>query len=219
MDVLLGALLGLSAGFQHAFEPDHLAAVSTLVTEKRSPRSGLLYASLWGMGHASMLLLFGGALLVFRPVLSQRWDARFELCVGVVLIALGLRAVQSFRRTQDGTHSHGALTHSHAPSNADKSRGEKKLAVRSLGVGLLHGLAGSGALTALVIAKRWESAKGLLFMGLFGLGATLGMAVLGGIFGYTLFRVARSGGAFRFVSLAAGILSLAIGFVWIGKNI
>ena len=153
--------------------------------------------------------------------LAQNWStSRWHVgCTFVVLIALGLRAVQSFRRTQDGTHSHGALTHSHAPSNADKSRGEKKLAVRSLGVGLLHGLAGSGALTALVIAKRWESAKGLLFMGLFGLGATLGMAVLGGIFGYTLFRVARSGGAFRFVSLAAGILSLAIGFVWIGKNI
>src|SRR5260221_1042200 len=92
--VCMGYLLGLVQGVRHAFEPDHLAAVSTLVAEQRSAKGSALYAAFWGVGHAMMLLVVGGLLFALRRAMPPVLEHAFELVVAVMLVALGIRALR-----------------------------------------------------------------------------------------------------------------------------
>src|SRR5579864_681003 len=143
----LGLAWGLLQGMRHAVEPDHLAAVSTLVAERRSPRSAASYAIAWGTGHALVLLAVGGALLLLRARMPERIAAVFELTVAVMLVALGVRALwralAAGRTGESAPHSHQELP----------PRRRFALARQPLAVGCIHGLAGSGALAALVVAQ------------------------------------------------------------------
>jgi len=70
MTVLFALLLGLLQGVRHAFEPDHVVAVSTMISEQRTVRARVAYAMAWGIGHATMLLLVGGLLMLLRTELE-----------------------------------------------------------------------------------------------------------------------------------------------------
>src|SRR5256714_684357 len=148
----LGSLLGM----RHALEPDHLTAVSTLVTgERSSVRAAMLGAS-WGVGHTLSLVIVGAALVVLRTEMPARVADIFEMFVAVMLVALGIRAiVLAVRQGPIGpahTHHHGHIVHKHAGATPHVHVGRWTLARRPLLVGAVHGLAGSGALTALVLA-------------------------------------------------------------------
>src|SRR5688572_29373689 len=95
---LSACLLGFANGMRHALEPDHLAAVSTLVAGQRSTRASVRYAAAWGAGHAAMLLVAGGALALLRADLPARASDALELVVAVVLVALGLRGLRQAAR-------------------------------------------------------------------------------------------------------------------------
>ena len=157
MSSLLTSLLGLSIGMRHALEPDHLAAVSTLATEQKSARAGLWLGALWGIGHSVSLLLVGGGLALLEEKMPVRLAHSFELLVAAMIIALGVRAVvRSVREGRAGalaTHNHGVLVHTHSMPGAHVHVRSMTFASRPLLIGLVHGLAGSGALTALVLAE------------------------------------------------------------------
>jgi hypothetical protein len=213
----LGLLWGLAQGVRHALEPDHLAAVSTLVAERRSARSAAWYAMAWGAGHALVLLAFGGALLVLRGQVPARLAAGFELLVAFMLIFLGARAMRRAFVHPDGPpidHAHATGAHSHAgPSDHVHVHGWA-LARRPLIVGCIHGLAGSGALAALVMPGMTSPAAGLTYMALYGGGAAIGMAALAGIAGVPLARVARARRGVRALLATTGALSLVLGIAW-----
>jgi hypothetical protein len=210
--------LGLLLGMRHALEPDHLAAVSTLVTEEDDSRSGLWLGAFWGLGHTLALLGVGIVLALFRTTLSDRLTVAFELLVSAMLLVLGARALVRARaemvRGAVRRHEHGGLLHVHPGQAAHVHLGRRAYAVRPLVVGLVHGLAGSGALTALVLAGFDTNLERLTYIGVFGGGSVLGMGLLSGLAGWPLARLLRSPRARGWTSAVAGTLSVAMGLLW-----
>ncbi|HEX8954430.1 MAG TPA: urease accessory protein UreH, partial [Polyangia bacterium] len=95
MGYSLGWLLGMLLGMRHALEPDHLAAVSTLVASERSARRGALLGMYWGIGHSVALFAVGGVLAALHRQMPARAADAFELAVAVMLVALGVRAMRA----------------------------------------------------------------------------------------------------------------------------
>lgn len=209
--------LGLLVGARHAFEPDHLAAVSTLVTTSRTTRSAALLGTLWGLGHTVALLAVGIALVAIDGALPARVGAAFELAVAAMLIVLGARAVIRGVRNAGGKpepHRHGHLEHVHAGASAHVHVGARSLAWRPLTVGIVHGLAGSGALTALAFAELPTAGARVLYMILFGAGSVAGMAIATGIAGFAIQRVARGPATQRWLAITTGLVSCVVGVSW-----
>jgi hypothetical protein len=210
--------LGLLLGMRHALEPDHLAAVSTLVTEEDDPRSGLWLGAFWGLGHTLALLGVGLLLALFRTTLSDRLSTVFELLVSAMLLLLGARALMRARAEMAhgaaSVHEHRGLLHAHSGRVAHVHLGRRAFAVRPLVVGLVHGLAGSGALTALLLAGFDTHLERLAYTVVFGGGSVLGMGLLSGIAGWPLARLARTPRARGWTSAATGLLSVAMGVIW-----
>jgi len=207
MTILLGLLFGLLQGVRHAFEPDHVVAVSTMIGGRATARARVAYAACWGLGHAAMLVAVGGVLMLLRRELPPRLDAAFEVLVSVMLIALGARALLHALR-----EARPAAAHDHGAGQAP--RGWRS--VGPVAMGMVHGLAGSGALTALVVARLPSPLAGLVFMVLFGAGATLGMALLAGAAGVPIAHLVRTRWGMPALLAATGSLSLLLGAAWIG---
>jgi len=210
--------LGLVLGMRHALEPDHLAAISTLVTEEDDPRSGLWLGAFWGVGHTLALLGVGLLLALFRTTLSDRLSTAFELLVSAMLLLLGVRALMRARAEMTvgalPPHEHRERVHAHPAGVAHVHLGRRAVAVRPLVVGLVHGLAGSGALTALVLAGFDAHLERLAYIVVFGGGSVLGMGLLSGIAGWPLARLARTSRARGWTSAATGLLSVGTGVAW-----
>src|SRR5436190_24092132 len=92
--MLTVGLLGVLLGVRHAFEPDHLAALSTLVGQERGARRAAALGALWGVGHAGALLVVGGALALVRGTMPDLLSALFELGVALMLVGLGVQALR-----------------------------------------------------------------------------------------------------------------------------
>jgi high-affinity nickel-transport protein len=190
--------LGFANGMRHACEPDHLAAVSTLVAGERDAKASVRYAASWGAGHAVMLVAAGGALALLRTTLTTNVSDALELVVALVLVALGVRGLAHAHR---GVHAHGpagAWTRARLP----------------FGVGLVHGLAGSGALAALVASQVGSAALALGFMTIYAVGAAAGMAAIAGVLGWPLARLARSARAMPILVGVSACASLVVGVAW-----
>lgn len=213
-----GLALGLLVGLRHAFEPDHLTAVSTLVTEAGDARKGSLLGAVWGLGHTLALVVVGVVLMAMGAVIPAGLAAGFEGAVAVMLIVLGARAI--WRALEDGAggpitrHRHRELAHVHAGPDPHVHLGARILAWRPLVVGVIHGLAGSGALTALVFARLPGTGARLIYMTLFGLGSVAGMAIASGLAGASVRALAVGPRARRGLAAATGALSIVIGVAW-----
>ncbi|HEX3758247.1 MAG TPA: hypothetical protein VHW23_06055 [Kofleriaceae bacterium] len=213
-----GLLLGLLLGLRHAFEPDHLTAVSTLVVGTRDTWRGMVLGAIWGLGHTVSLAVVGTLLLATGSVLPASAASAFELAVAAMLVLLGVRAVA--RAIRDGDrgplhhHSHGDGEHVHAGPASHIHMAGASVALRPLIVGLVHGLAGSGAITALVFAELPTMTTRVVYLVLFGLGSTAGMAIASGVAGASLDRLAASASRRRTLTLATGVLSIGLGVAW-----
>jgi len=214
-----GIVLGVLVGFRHAFEPDHLAAVSTLVTETSDALHGALLGVWWGVGHTLSLAAVGVALLAAGALLPARATLFAEIGVSVMLIGLGvaatIRGLRGGHRGAAHPHSHReGDDHAHPGPHHHLHVGRWVVAWRPLAVGLVHGLAGSGALTALVFAELPGVAARIAFIVLFGLGSIAGMAAASGLAGLGMRALASREGARRGLALASGLLSIAVGVAW-----
>jgi hypothetical protein len=210
----LGSLLGM----RHALEPDHLAAVSTLVSGERSSSKAAFLGACWGLGHTVSLIAVGTALVLLRTQMPVRVSEAFEFFVALMLVGLGLRAIYLASRQGPAgpvhIHHHGTRVHVHEGAPAHIHIGAWTLARRPLVVGAIHGLAGSGALTALVLTTLPSTAARITYMAVFGLGSTLGMAALSGLLGWPLAHVGQHRGLARAVSLTVGCVSTGLGIFY-----
>jgi ABC-type nickel/cobalt efflux system permease component RcnA len=181
--------LGFVLGLRHALDPDHVVAVSTIVSAEPSWRRSSLIGSFWGLGHATSLLTLGGLIVALRINIT-------ELAVSVMLVGLGVYAIRSARV--------GFRLHAHKHTHEDAAHGEKKehihlhihqpharpahqhahplrFGLRPYAIGLVHGIAGSGGLALLVMATAKTAAAGLLYMAALAFGALVGMGILSGL--------------------------------------
>lgn len=202
--------LGIVLGMRHALEPDHLAAVSTLMTGERSSAKAAWLGALWGLGHTLTLFTAGALLVVLHAEMPAVVSQVLELCVVLLLVGFGVRAVyQSARRVpRSPTHSHKR------PNARSPLRVDRWTLARPLLVGAVHGLAGSGAMTALVVTTLPSTGTQLAYLMLFGVGSTVGMVVLSGLLGWPLARLGAHHVCARTFSLAAGSVSTALGLFW-----
>ena len=210
----LGIVFGILLGLRHAFEPDHLTAVSALVTDTHDMRGGAVLGALWGLGHTISLVAVAAVLMLVGASMPARASIVFELCVAVMLLVLGARSIVVAVRV-GATHRHDHSPHGrrHAPTD-HVHLGARTLAWRPLVVGLVHGLAGSGALTAIVFASLHGTGARLLYVALFGVGSIGGMALASGVAGATLHGLAHAGRTRRVIAIAAGALSIVVGVCW-----
>lgn len=216
--------LGLAIGLEHAFEPDHVAAVSTQVSKgrfmqkstKQIIKSGTMHSSIlgafWGAGHTTTLVLMGLLVYALAVKIEQNIFSSLELIVGMMLIFLAITTISNkkifkLRHRHPHQHNDGSIhydEHNHADS-------EHKHTHKSYLIGCIHGLAGSGSLVVLTAATLNNVGMILGFILIFGIGSILGMALVSGLMGVPF---ALSNKVVRINKIArytAGAFSLLIG--------
>jgi len=217
-----GCWLGFLIGLRHALDPDHLAAISTLLVERPQRWRAAALGAWWGIGHSAALLAAGALLLACRARLPQRWTEVFELGVSLMLIGLGARSLRRSLRPRGEAvpHAHGGVVHVHE-AEIEASAGAGHFHVRSWTVarrpflvGIVHGLAGTGGITALALASMPNLAAALAYVAVFALGSIGGMALLTGLAGVPMERLARRPAAHAVLMASVGAASLLVGVVW-----
>ncbi len=212
---------GFVLGLKHAVEADHLAAVSAIVSERKSLWSSSLVGGLWGIGHTLSLLVAGVVVILFHFRVGERTERVLEFTVGLMLIALGANALRKLARggrLHLHAHQHGGRAHVHphvhdnAPESDPHTHHGLRLSPRPLLVGMVHGLAGSAALTLLVLSTIPSPAVGLLYLVVFGVGSAGGMMLMSALFGLPFYlTAARFARAHFAVRGLAGLFSLGLG--------
>jgi cytochrome c biogenesis protein CcdA len=200
-------LLGLALGMRHAFDPDHIVAMSAIVSRERSIARAALLGGSWGVGHCLSLFAVGLAVILFRVPMPEAWSLLFERLVGVMLIVLGVASLIWRPRTASEVHEASAWSAGY---------GSRR---RPFAVGLVHGLAGSGALAIAVLATIHSRAAGLLYVVLFGAGAVGGMMLITSLFAVPLrFAVRARTGAGRWLPAVASFGSVGFGIWYLYQN-
>jgi ABC-type nickel/cobalt efflux system permease component RcnA len=169
-------LLGLFLGMRHSTDPDHVVAVSTIVSRQGSIRSSATIGLLWGLGHTLTIFLVGSAIIVFGVVIPPRLGLSMEFCVALMLILLGVLNL---------TGVVGWVTERTAPTTKipairDGIMGKLGVyhTIRPLAVGLVHGLAGSAAVALLVLSTIKSPFWSTAYLLVFGLGTMAGMMLM-----------------------------------------
>jgi cytochrome c biogenesis protein CcdA len=179
--------LTIYAGFTHAFEADHLLAVSNIVSQRNNIWSSMKDGIFWGLGHASTICAIGILMILFKVGISEHYFHYFETIVGVMLIALAIyRLVKFFRSNKIVIHAHGHEhaegKHKHLHVHVGHAHEHHHTHSLAYGVGLVHGLAGSGALILIAMAQMKSAVDGLTYLVIFGGGCIIGMLVAAGLF-------------------------------------
>jgi ABC-type nickel/cobalt efflux system permease component RcnA len=213
--------LGLVFGLKHALDADHLAAVSTIVSQRKGVLSSSLVGALWGLGHTISLLIAGVAVILLHIQIGERTALVLELCVAIMLIGLGANALLVLvrgGRVHLHAHAHGGRVHLHphvhdatAEMNA-QAHHRLRLGTRPLLVGMVHGLAGSAALTLLVLSTIPSPVLGFAYIAVFGLGSIGGMIFMSMLVSLPAqLTAARFNGANAAVRALAAFFSLGLG--------
>ncbi|HWZ45398.1 MAG TPA: hypothetical protein VNW97_18125 [Candidatus Saccharimonadales bacterium] len=230
--------VGFFLGMRHATDPDHVIAVTTIVSNQRSGMRAALIGAFWGLGHTLTIFVVGVGIILFNLVIPVRLGLSMEFSVAVMLMILGVWNVAGFLRsmpvdathTHDDesvvhshTHSHGDFTHTHTHSHApdemtrawtDRVVGTSALYqyLRPFVIGVVHGLAGSAAVALLVLATIRNVHWAIAYLLIFGVGTIAGMMLITMSLASAFRMVVKSRQKFsRQLALASGLLSLGFG--------
>jgi ABC-type nickel/cobalt efflux system permease component RcnA len=218
-------LVSLLLGLRHASDPDHLAAVTTLIASeerKKALRAGSM-GFLWGLGHGTTLVILGLPLVLFNRYLPEPVQVAAETLIGLIIVLLAVRLLVRWRRGLYHAHAHthddGGAPHVHVHSHAGGAGSSHEHAhdafgqrtpLSAYGVGLVHGIGGSGGLTLLLLSTISDKAQATGALLIFAAGTAVSMCVLSTVFG-----LAISGGPIRrnfdHVAPVLGVLSMAFG--------
>jgi len=211
--------IGFVFGLKHALDADHLAAVSTIVSERRSLWHSSLVGALWGVGHTTALLFAGLAVIVLRVEISPAVARGLETGVAIMLIVLGLNALRRLAaggRLEMHVHTHGDRTHVHPhihdAASPPASPHPVGFAMRPLLIGLVHGAAGSAALMLLVLTTIPSTLGRIGYIAAFGVGSIGAMVIMSALLGLPARLTAgRFRRAYLAVQVLAACFSLGLG--------
>jgi MFS family permease len=217
--------LGFGLGLKHALDADHLAAVSTIATQRRSLLSSSLVGAFWGLGHTISLMIAGVLIILLHLEIGTRTSQALEFCVALMLVGLGISALWKLvrgGRIHVHAHEHVGHWHAHPHLHDGKHRDEPhthhgfKAGARPVLIGMVHGMAGSAALTLVIITTIPSATIGFLYIAIFGVGSIGGMMIMSMLFALPArlmeLRFARVNLAMRGV---AGVFSLGFGIFMI----
>jgi len=166
METILPLFLALGIGFTHAFEADHLIAISNIVTHRNRTRLAIKDGIFWGLGHTSTILVIGGIIILGKLLVNESLFAYLEGVVGLLLIILGISRIRQLLTVKQHNHPH------------QNASGHKV----AYGVGLIHGLAGSGAVVLLALTEITGAFTEMIYLLSFGAGSIVGMLIAAGLF-------------------------------------
>ncbi len=186
---------GLTLGIQHAFEADHIAAVTTQIknfntiqSKKQLVKSSFTKSSLlgafWGAGHTTTLILVGLLVYGFTITIQKEVFSGFEFLVGLMLILLAVtritnKSILKIKHRHPHSHRDGSI-HFDKHDHDDKNHLHNH---KSYLIGMIHGLAGSGTLVVMTSGAIHSLTTTLMFIGIFGIGSVIGMSLIGGLLG------------------------------------
>jgi len=196
--------LGLMIGMQHALEADHIAAVTSIAARETTLKRAVTHGAAWGLGHTLTLMAVAGGVVVLGTTIDAQIAAYLEAVVGVMLIGLGGHLLYRLWRDRlhfpvprptggaahFPAHSHKGEAQAHKKSSHDHTH-PRRLPVRTVLVGMMHGLAGSAALLILTASTIDSPALGLIYIALFGIGSIAGMAALSAVIAVPMSYSAR----------------------------
>ncbi len=225
MDLSLPFLaLGFVVGLAHALEADHVTAVAAMMNRGDGRRGIVLRGAVWGLGHTLALFFICSGVLLLGLTISDRVGAALELAVGVMIALLGLKVLWTLwrERIHIHTHEHDGKRHAHAHSHKGDTRDHKasqhdhdhraRALLPTLGVGLMHGAAGSAGLLVLTVASAEGAVEAMAAFALFGIGSLIGMAVLTAAASYPLACIHNGAPWMRAtLALTVGGLALIVG--------
>lgn len=219
--IITALAVGFVLGLRHALDPDHVVAVSTIVSECKSLRRSSLVGTFWGLGHTFSLLIVGVAVIALKLTLTERVTAWMEFGVAVMLVGLGVKALVSSLRgwkLHAHKHEHGGPPHVHLhvhrPGEAEvhQHRHVLGLGIKPFLVGMVHGLAGSGTLVILVVATIPSAVAGLVYIAVFGVGSVGGMLLMSSIISLPfLLTAGRLSIVGRALQVLVGVFSVGFG--------
>jgi cytochrome c biogenesis protein CcdA len=189
--------LGIMLGFKHATEVDHVVAVSSIVSQQHKIWRSAFIGLLWGVGHTTSLFIIGMLMLVFELTIPSSVSGWFELLVAGMIVVLGalgfVGAIRKRRQVHFHRHNHRGQSHSHVhfhQGSIGHSSGQgfhshevNHIGLKPLIVGSIHGLAGSAALTLLILPEIESVLLGLAYLLTFGLGSVAGMLLMSVVMG------------------------------------
>jgi hypothetical protein len=240
MPTLLAIIvLGLSLGIRHATDPDHVVAVTTIVSRERTIFHAAIIGALWGLGHTVTILIVGSAIILLKLTIPPAVGLTMELSVGCMLILLGIlnltglvhRAIEWLGKRGFGVHSHviggHRMVHAHnTAGNFDSgkhgsvldraARSCKKLGpihiLRPVTVGVVHGLAGSAAVALLVLTTVSRPSWAIAYLLVFGTGTVAGMIFITAAIALPFtFTLGHFARMNQGLAIASGAISLSFG--------
>lgn len=232
--------VGFFLGMRHATDPDHVVAVTTIVSRQRNLLKAAMTGIFWGIGHTLTIFVVGTIIILFDVVIPARIGLSMEFSVGLMLIVLGVMNIVSFVRSarsiapQDPgvlhqhPHSHGDYVHSHAHGHAPEVHSHSQTPLtwldrlfgriglyqqlRPLVVGIVHGLAGSAAVALLILTTIRNPHWAMAYLLVFGVGTVAGMMLITMSIASTFNFFGKRHPRFsQRLGLASGLVSLAFG--------
>jgi ABC-type nickel/cobalt efflux system permease component RcnA len=218
--LVLVIAVAILLGLRHATDPDHLAAVTTLIAggRDRAARAAGKLGFAWGLGHATTLFAFGLPILLFKAYLPETVQSAAETSIGLMIMGLAVWLLIRWRRGLfhvhvhdhgDGLHAHG---HTHGRDNHGHGTRRARSPVQAFGIGLIHGMGGSAGVGVLLLATIHSHVIGVLALALFALFTAVSMGILSTGFGLTLASRPAQRSVAR-IAPVLGVMSFAFG-VW-----
>jgi len=208
--IMLG--LGFLLGVEHAFEPDHIVAISSLISKEKNLKKTTILGAIWGVGHTTTLFLAGIIILTLKITIPETIALSLEFLVGLVIIFLGFYVIRDIieKNKHIHKHTHNGRTHTHIHSH--KGTDQHTHYHQSFSVGLIHGLAGSAALMLLILSTFNSLIIGIIYILLFGIGSMVGMAIVGGLISIPfIYSSKKSRSINTVIQYGTGMISIGFG--------
>ena len=217
-------IAGLMIGLIHAFEPDHISAVSTqlLVKNKNSSKKialkevsiiSSLRGAIWGMGHTSSIILIGLIIAGLSLNIHNNFFLGAELIVGFMLIVLGILTISNkkiFKQKHFHPHNHSnGISHTHFHNHEQDHK--QNHTHKAFLIGTIHGIAGSGSLVALTASTMVNFETMIYFLILFGIGSTIGMTAISGVIGIPFALLSKIKQTTKYLKYVVSCITFIIG--------
>ncbi|PIC64081.1 urease accessory protein UreH [Sporosarcina sp. P13] len=199
--------LGFVLGIKHAIEPDHVIAVSTIASQSKKLSRSSLAGVFWGIGHTATLFIVGIILIFLKGDIPEKWAMSLEFLVGIMLVYLGITTILSLKKI----HTHGHAGEEHKGQHGHNHQHKNVSYVKSMLIGLVHGLAGSGAMVLLTMSTVKSAWEGAIYILIFGAGTVIGMLFFTTIIGIPFVFSAKKLNLNKTLTQIIGVISVSFG--------